>query len=134
MGFHTDLPLAHGTDREFRAFDSQKLGSMTGAPTASLGAWTKVPAPDSPFAGMYAKEAARRSGGNPAVMPLLHRSDKRARITLSGDESEAEMAATISDAWDRGFDAVIMDNYKVAKGRKGSILVVKDPAQLRLPW
>ena len=44
------------------------------------------------------------------------------------------MAATISDAWDRGFDAVIIDNFKVAKGRKGSILVVKEPARLRLPW
>src|SRR5438477_9776378 len=105
---------------------------MTGAPTAKLGVWTEVRAPDSPLADIYAKEAAQRNGGNPAVMLLLHRSDKRARITLTGDESEPEMAATVLDVWDQGFDAVIMDNYKVAKGGKGSILVVKDPAQLRL--
>jgi hypothetical protein len=44
------------------------------------------------------------------------------------------MAATIENAWADGYDAVIVDNFTVAKGRKGSVLIVKDPAQLRVPW
>jgi len=126
MGFHADVPLYHGTDKEFRAFDPTKRGDMTGATSARTGEWTTA---DPVMAEHYAFEAALRSGGAPRIYPLLHRAQKPASLSLSGLESEREVASTLSDAFDRGFDAVMI---RVNNGKP--MVVVKDPSQLRSPF
>ncbi|MGE0213963.1 MAG: hypothetical protein AB7S41_19920 [Parvibaculaceae bacterium] len=46
-----------------------------------------------------------------------------------------EIAATLSYLWARDYDAVLIRNYTSPEtGKKTSILVVKDPSQLRTPW
>jgi hypothetical protein len=41
----------------------------------------------------------------------------------------------LADAWDQGYDAVLLTNYPSPGGKTGQqILVVKDPAQLRSRW
>jgi hypothetical protein len=97
-----------------------------------LGVWTEVR--PSGIADEFAQTAAERSGGNAQIYPLYHRADQRAVIHLSGDEKNHEIAATLADAWDRGFDAVMLRNYTSPGGKTGDILVVRDPSQLRSPF
>lgn len=52
-------------------------------------------------------------------------------IDLQGNERDHEVAATLAQAWDDGFDAILMRNYTTPNGGKDQVLVVKDPAQLR---
>jgi hypothetical protein len=80
----------------------------------------------------FAQMAAERSGGNTQIFPLLHRTDKPAAIDLDGTETRHEIAATLAQAWDDGYDAVTVKNYNTARG-KTNLLVVRDPAQLRSP-
>jgi hypothetical protein len=40
----------------------------------------------------------------------------------------------LKKAWDQGYDAVIVKNYTAPGGRTGTVLVVKDLAQLRSPF
>jgi hypothetical protein len=55
-------------------------------------------------------------------------------IHLTGEEKNLEIAATLRDAWDNGYDAVMMKNYTTPGGQGGrTILVVKEPSQLRSP-
>jgi len=44
-----------------------------------------------------------------------------------------EIRASLKEAWDQGHDAVLLRNYTSPSGKSGSVLVVKDPAQLRSP-
>ena len=41
------------------------------------------------------------------------------------------MAATVQQAWDDGKDALMLTNYNVGNGKKGTVILVKDPSQLR---
>jgi hypothetical protein len=52
--------------------------------------------------------------------------DRRGAIQLSGNEQNHEIAATLAQAWDDGFDAVMLKNFTSPGGRTGTILVVKD--------
>ncbi len=128
MGFRTDMPLYHGTDREFTEFDPTKFGSTTRAAPAALGVWV---ARDPEVADNFAAVAASRKGGSPQVIPLLHRANKPGAIRLSGDEMDHEIAATLANAFDAGHDAVMLKNYTLPSGKNGDVLVVKNPNQLR---
>ena len=133
MGFRTDMPLAHGSANEFTAFDPAQGGATSAAAPARMGVWTEV-APFRGIADEFAQTAAQRSGGNAQIFPLYHRTDKPAVIQLSGDEKNHEIAATLADAWDRGYDAAMLRNYNSPGGKMGDILVVRDPSQLRSPF
>jgi hypothetical protein len=61
------------------------------------------------------------------------RSENRGRINLRGDEEGHEVAEALAQAWDDGFTSVQLDNYSGPTGPT-SILAMKNPAQLRLPW
>jgi hypothetical protein len=125
-GFRTGMPLYHGTARDFPAFDPRKLGSSTGSATAREAFWLSR---DPDLAGYFAKLAAK-SGRGSAIMPLLHRAKNPARITLKGSEDELQIAATLSVAFENGYDAVLFNNYRTPMGKK-QILAVKDPTLLR---
>jgi hypothetical protein len=131
MGFVTDLPLYQGTDRAFSAFDLSKGGAMTGVAPPRLAVWAS---PDPEIAGEFATMPHKRTAAAPQVYPLLHRAEKKGHWKLRGDETNEEVAATLAQAWDDGFDAVMLHNYTSPGGRSGSILAVKDPAQLRSPF
>ena len=45
--------------------------------------------------------------------------------------AEGEIQASLKKAWDQRYDAVMVKNYTSPDGRTGTILVVKDLAQLR---
>jgi hypothetical protein len=55
-------------------------------------------------------------------------------MSLTGDEMNHEIAATLDYLWSQGYDAVMLKNYTSLGGKKGDILVVKNPAQLRSPY
>ena len=85
-------------------------------------------------AGEFARIAAVRSRDNAQIYPLLHRNENPASIRLAGDEKNHEIAATLVNAWDQGYDAVMLENYTSPGGKTGNILVVRDPSQLRSPF
>jgi hypothetical protein len=101
-----------------------------------MGVWSEVRRPGQPaaIAEEFAEMAAGTTGGNPQVYSLLHRAEKPVSITLTGDEQNHEIAATLDYLWSKGHDAVMLKNYTSPAGRSGDILVVKDPAQLRSPY
>jgi hypothetical protein len=47
---------------------------------------------------------------------------------------ESEIRASLLKAWDEGYDSVMLRNFTAPGGRKGTVLVVKDLAQLRSPF
>ena len=55
-------------------------------------------------------------------------------MTLQGGEKNHEIAATLAQAWDDGYTSVLLKNYTSPGGKKGDILVVRDPSQLRSPY
>lgn len=130
-GFYTNMPLFHGTADDFRAFDLNKGGRTTGAAPARQGVWL---ADDPSLAEEFARQAASKTGNDPSIMPLLHRSERPAQLTLKGTELDHEIAATLSQAWADGYTSVLLKNYTSPDGKTGqSIFVVKDPNQLRSP-
>lgn len=129
MGFR-QMPLYHGTDREFTAFDLAASGRTSGAAPAQHGVWGAV---QPEIADEFAQLAANKGAGNPQTLKLLHRSEKPASVTLTGDEKNHEIAATLAQAWDDGHTSVMLRNYTSPGGKKGDVVVVRDPAQLRVP-
>jgi hypothetical protein len=136
MGIYKEHPLAHGTaGPEFRAFDSATAGAMTGAGPARMGVWSEWhPERGAGIADYFAGLAAHKGRGDPRVIPLVHRAENPAALTLRGDETNAQLFATLEDAWARGHDSVLLKNYTRHGGKSGAALVVKDPAQLRSPF
>jgi hypothetical protein len=138
MGIRMNLPLAHGTApiQPIMAFDPARGAATTGAAPARMGVWSQVlrPGQGSGIADEFAEMAAAKTGGNPQVMPLVHRTEKPASIRLTGEELNHEIVATLDDLWSKGYDAVMLKNYTSPGGKVGDILVVKDPAQLRSPY
>ena len=129
-GFYMDLPLYHGTNKTFSSFE--KGAAKPGAEPGQQGVWTAL---DPKAADEFAQVAAGRSQGNAQIYPLRHRAKKSGVIQLSGDEQNHEIAATLAQAWDDGFDAVMLRNYTTPAGKMDkNILVVRDPAQLRSPY
>ena len=133
MEFRLNMPLYHGTAQEISAFDLARGGRTTGSPVGSLGVSTaRSPDVAEEFADMAAHRWAGGSGQN--ILPLFHRAQRPARIDLTGHETNQQIAATLQDAWDKEYDAVLFTNYTTPSGVTGQqIVVVKNPAQLRSP-
>jgi hypothetical protein len=131
MGFRTGMDLYHGTNQDINAFDLGKGGRTSGSSAASRGVSVAL---DPQTAGEFADLAAGKQGSGQNILRLLHRADRPAVLSLDGTERNHEIAATLDDLWSRGYDAVMMKNYTTPGGEKGrTILVVKDPSQLRSP-
>lgn len=127
MGFYPNMPLYHGTDATFEAFDPALAQAKSSNPAARSAIFV---AGDPQTAGEFVGTAS--PGSSPQMMKLLHRADKPASIALDGTETNQEIAATLQDAFDRGHDAVRMTNYTTPSGATGrTIFAIKDPSQLR---
>src|SRR5262245_37867785 len=96
MGFRTDIPVYHGTDRTFSAFDPARLGSATGKPPAREGFWA---ARDPASAGDFARRAAAKSGGHAQIYPMYYRAERPLEIRLMGNEPNRAVAAELAEAW-----------------------------------
>lgn len=133
MGFRIEEPVYHGTDRVFDAFDLKAGGRTTGSRTAPLGVWAShSPNVADEFARMAIQQGKGRARG-PLILPLLYRSD-RLGVYDAGKHSQPdrEAAVAIASAFDDGFDAVRILNYRTPGGKTGqTTVVVKDPSQLR---
>ena len=133
MGFYKN-PVYHGTALEggkpFSAFDLARGGHASGSQAARLGVSASM-RPD--VANEFATLAASRGTGDPAVMPLRYRSERRGVLTLDGSESNQAVAATVQEAFSSGYDSVVFRNYRgpTGQGEPRDIVMVKDPAQLR---
>jgi len=47
--------------------------------------------------------------------------------------ADHEIRASLREAWEQGYDAVLLKNYTSPSGKSGDVLVVRDPVQLRDP-
>lgn len=133
MGYRLK-PVYHGTalkdGQPFNAFDPASTGGRTSGSLAGREGVSVTPSPE--LASEFAQLAAQRTGGDPAVMALLHRTERPAVLTLDGTERNLEVAATLSDAFRGKHDAVVMRNYTSPGGMPGQTAVVlKEPNQLR---
>lgn len=133
MGYRLK-PVYHGTATKdgqvFNAFDPASTGGRTSGSLAGREGVSVTPSPE--LASEFAQLAAQRSGGDPAVMPLLHRTSRPAALTLDGTERNLEVAATLNDAFRSGRDAVVLRNYTSPEGQSGhTAVVLKEPNQLR---
>lgn len=129
MGFYTDMPLYHGSAREFSEFDPAQSGSTTRSVLSPLGVWV---ARDPVTAGFHSEIAARHLDQGQQIYPLLHRADKPGRVVLKGDESNNRIAGAILDAYEKGHDAILFENYNTPNGAPTrQIMVIRNPEQLR---
>ncbi len=130
MGFRTGMPLYHGTNADIKAFDPSQAARTSGSSPAGHGVFAAL---DPQTAAEFADLAAGRGSGQ-NILKILHRADRPAVIHLTGDEKNLEISGTLKDAWADGYDAVMLKNYQTPGGGTGrTILVVKDPSQLRSP-
>lgn len=129
QGFFTGMPLYHGTDKDITEFKLPKTQAeaASGSPVGTLG----VSLAESPsVAGEFANLKGSTNGPN--ILPVIHRAEKPTSIALEGGEMDHEIAATVLDAWDQGFDSIRFTNYTTPKGIKGQdFILVKDPNQVR---
>lgn len=133
LGYRTNMPLYHGTGEtfnEFTAIPSQGAGFQT--PGVSL-------ARDPAIANEYAMSSLDNARTNPQgvaapqVHQLYHRADRPVALTLTGDEAHHEVVSTLQNAFDQGYDSVMLRNYTSPGGQKGDVIIVKDSNQLRSP-
>lgn len=127
MGFHANMPLYHGTASDIRAFDLATGGRTSASSVGPMGVSTTG---NPELAAEFADRAAR-SGNGQNILPLLHRANRPAQIDLTGQETNHQIAATVAQAWEDGYDAVLIRNYTSPRGTIGQVVIVKDPAQLR---
>lgn len=126
---HHPSTFYHGTVGDYPYFDLSKGGQVSGSRAGSQGV-SVSPTPD--VANVFAQIAADKSGGNASVMPLRARLGKVGTMTLDGSEKNLEVAASLQHFFEGGYDTVVLKNYTTPGGVGGNtILVVKDPAQLR---
>jgi len=130
MGFMTDMPLYHGTNKDFdkfQLFEGEDLTrSVSRSPVGKLGVSLAIEP-------RLANEFANRAGGEGMnVMPVMHRAENPVSLDLEGTETNEEIFATVVDAWNRGFDSIKFNNYTTKEGGSGqSFVLVKDPNQVR---
>ena len=130
-GFHMDMPLYKGGNAAVTGFDPKFRATGSGSAAAKEGVAVAL---DPETANEFARLSAGQAG-NAQIYPLRHRAKRPAVLQLVGDETDLEIAATLKDAWDRVFDAVLMKNYSTPSGAGGrNILFVKNENQLRSPW
>lgn len=127
MGFYVGMPLYHGTNISFDAFDPALAAAKTNNPAARSAIFAAAdPDTANEFVGTMSQDSS------PQVMKLLHRTHKPASIALDGTETNEEIAATLQHAFGMGYDAIRMTNYTTPSGQPGrTIFAIKDPAQLR---
>lgn len=135
MGFRMN-PVYHGTATGpdgtiFSSFDPARTGGRTSGSRAGQEGVSVALNPE--VANEYAMLAAQKSGGNPAVMPMLHRTESPAALRLDGTEKNLEVAATLNSAFqDGGRDAVALKNYTTPSGKSGeTVVILREPSQLR---
>jgi hypothetical protein len=131
MGFLTDIPVYHGTAREFSELSLEAPARNSQGPLARAGvSTTRDPGYASGFAELSFQNGI---GSSPQVLPLLHRTEKPVRIDATDADPRA-IAGAVQDAWDLGYDAVMIENYTMGAFKEGAPtthIIVKDPAQLR---
>lgn len=128
MEFHPST-FYHGTIGAFPEFDLTRGGQVSSS-RAGLQGVSVTPSPS--VANEFAHIASDKSGGGASVMPLRARLGKTAQIELDGTEKNLEVAASLSNAFQSGYDTVALRNYTTPGGSSANtVLVVKDPAQLR---
>lgn len=136
MGFRPNV-VHHGTATKngelFSAFDPARTGGRTSGSQAGSQGVSVALSPE--VANEFAFLAAQQSGGDPVVLPLMHRTERPGVLTLDGSAKNLEVAATLSDAFSAGGrDAVVLRNYTTPGGRTGeTVVVLKEPNQLRSP-
>jgi hypothetical protein len=133
MGFNPDVVTYHGTSApDFSAFDRSTFGRNTGGVTARQGVFSAF---DPAVADYYAGTSPQDPSAGQRVIPLLHRSERKGQVHLTGDEDDHEVAATLQDAWNRGYDSVVLHGYRHPgdPSHVSSVLVVRDAAQHRVP-
>jgi hypothetical protein len=138
-GFYTEMPLYHGTGKDFKSFDLTRGSQTSGSPVGNLGVSAAL---DRETAKEFARLAAARDRGYQGltgnstnqgeVFELVHRAEKPASINLTGNETNNQIAATVEGAWDNGYDSILFKNYTTPGGLKGrQFVLVRDPSQLR---
>ena len=105
----------------------RRAGNSTRSPVARLGISV---AHDAETAQWFAYRAGR-DGAN--ILPLLYRAKKLGEIDLPPNVGVREVAATVAEAWDAGFDAIIFSDYITADGKSKTFVLVRHPSQLRSP-
>ncbi len=136
LGFGRDVPTVyHGTARDFSEFSAQPGNRTTSGEAARAGTWgAENPEVANAFAELASPAAGSSQGSGQRVLPLWGRAERRAQVRLPESVRDYEVAATLADAWDRGYDAVRLTNYTGPAGHSGEkIWVFKDPNQLRSP-
>jgi hypothetical protein len=128
LGFHP-RPHYHGTVGTFDQFDLSRGGQTSGSRAGGVGV-SVSPSPD--VANELASIAGGRQGGNESVMPLMIRPGRAAAIELTGNEKNLQVAATLAEAFENGYDSVVLKNYTTPNGSTGNVVVIaRDPSQLR---
>jgi hypothetical protein len=127
MGFWTKMPVYHGTVSDLDAFTFGRGGTVSGSLVGTLGVSVAL---DREVAEEFAKKSAQggsrtgpKASGRKAksqpdgvVLNLLHRAEKPALIDLTGREKDLEIAATVQDAWDDDYDAIMRGNCTTPGG------------------
>jgi hypothetical protein len=129
-GWRSNLPLYHGTDRDFQAFDLNRGGDATRNPAAAKAVWT---APRADVAAEFPPADVRAETGH-QLLPLLHRASRPASAVLHEGATNYEVAGALDDAFSDGFDAVMFRNYQgilPENVENASVLAVRRPQQLR---
>jgi hypothetical protein len=117
----------HGTNApdDFASFDLSRGGDRTSSRAAQEGVSV---APSASVADEFSGGAFGGFGDGSRILPLRYRSSRQARLTLDGTEKNNEVAATLSGAWDKGFDSVRLLNYSTPGGKTGEqVVVVRNP-------
>lgn len=128
LGFHP-ATFYHGTAGAFTEFDLARGGRVSGSRAGGQGVSIT---PTAAVAEEFATAAARKSSQPPNVMELRARLGKVGGVMLTGAEKNLEVAATLAESFRGGYDTVVLKNYTTPEGKTGNtVLVVKDPAQLR---
>ena len=137
LGFRRLPTTYHGTVDDIRQFlKSPPARTTMGEAARAAAVWT---AEDALLAGEFAAMGHQLRGGATGsgqnILPLWARADRYANLRLDGKEKDREMAATLRQAWDDGFDAVRMFNFTSPGGLKQqTIWAFKEPNQLRSPF
>lgn len=129
QGFLPHMPLFHGTAADIPAFDPSTHGDMTKALSAREGFFFS-PGPET--TSKYASLAAERTGGAPAVYPVVRRAPSRGRVKFGEAATEDEIAATLDRAFnDLNHDAVMLAGPQPMRSANPYSVVVKNPANIR---
>lgn len=130
IGFRTEMPLYHGTNKdfdEFKLFEGEDATrSVSRSPVGKLGvSLARDPALAAEFANLAGGEGMN-------VIPVLHRAENPASVPLPNDVTNSEVFGSVVDAWKDGRDGLLFKNYTMPSGKKGDqFILVRAPNQIR---